>query len=1110
MKLGTFGLASLILFAVATVASGQTSLVQDFVSDGSVDIEAYFDDTNVTIYSAALDALSEVETLALGGGESKTVALPEGNYALESNNPVRVLGQPAAEQPKLIVTPTGAMAQSAIQVADPAPPVVYAAPWKGSLRHEVYNGKRARLKAVAAQGAAAITEYKWDLSDTTSTGWVAYSGRNIELDHVFPDGVLGKPWSGTITVKDASGFTASDVYNIVVRAESLDTKRNIAIDDGLWYLHKTQAQSSSGGVRIGHWNSGLSNYYVGATAIALEAFFNNGHLYTDDDTNPYADTVRRGMHYLCTRLVRYGLPHAVDDFSTDMNSNGFGLACYANHINYETGIAGLAFGGSRTPDVIAPIGIADASGRSFGDIAQDICDFLASSQADSGAGWREGGWRYGYQSTDSDMSVTQWPVLGMQAMEENFGCTIDARVKSRMIASGNYLLGVQHANGGFGYTDQTWLNTAKTGAGIACLAWVGVASTDDKVTRAKNFISGQWSNSAHTYTNMGDLYAMYAVTKAARLTNPQITTFGTHAWYDEYSTWLTSNQISDGRWDSSLYVGDHLGANMRTAIGVLILTPAVFDEPPTAFFTFDPNPADIGDVITFDGSGSSDPDDRPLTYSWEFGDGETGTGVVVTHSYDALGSYPVTLTVANDEDPPLQGTLTQMADITPPNHRPTSVPGGPYSGAIGASVFPPVTLDGSASYDTNEPVDYITKYEWELDNVFPYDFDEGNTPITQYVFTAPGTYDVALRVTDNPNAGFPNSGLSHTVWTTVEITLDDTPPEITCPANLTLECPADTDPAGTGTAMATDDSGEVVVTYADSVAPGPGSTETITRTWTATDPCGNSASCVQTIEVVDVTPPVADAGPDVEVEQESHSGTEVELAGSATDTCDADLDFAWYEGDTLLGTEATLVHTFNFGAHALTLEVTDSSGNMGEATTTVTVIDTILPEVSCAVEIDSLWSPNHRLVDVGFTFSVYDICDPEPEVAVTVTSDEATATALGAGGVEHAPDAVVAWADDGTCTVMLRAERSGVADGRVYVVTITATDNGDNQASSSCTVVVDHSKGKGGAAVDSGQIYDATIVDSETAAALREAGKSVSLHLLPGDANLDCNVNVLD
>jgi PKD repeat protein len=58
--------------------------------------------------------------------------------------------------------------------------------------------------------------------------------------------------------------------------------------------------------------------------------------------------------------------------------------------------------------------------------------------------------------------------------------------------------------------------------------------------------------------------------------------------------------------------------------------------------------------ITFDGSGSSDPNGNPLTYTWDFGDGMTGSGVNPTHAYAVGGTYAVALTVSDgsltDED----------------------------------------------------------------------------------------------------------------------------------------------------------------------------------------------------------------------------------------------------------------------------------------------------------------------------------------------------------------------------------------------------------------------------------------------------------------------------
>ncbi len=52
-----------------------------------------------------------------------------------------------------------------------------------------------------------------------------------------------------------------------------------------------------------------------------------------------------------------------------------------------------------------------------------------------------------------------------------------------------------------------------------------------------------------------------------------------------------------------------------------------------------------GTAINFNGSASSDPENNPLTYAWNFGDGGTGTGVNPSHSYATAGNYTVSLTV---------------------------------------------------------------------------------------------------------------------------------------------------------------------------------------------------------------------------------------------------------------------------------------------------------------------------------------------------------------------------------------------------------------------------------------------------------------------------------
>src|SRR6185503_656442 len=79
----------------------------------------------------------------------------------------------------------------------------------------------------------------------------------------------------------------------------------------------------------------------------------------------------------------------------------------------------------------------------------------------------------------------------------------------------------------------------------------------------------------------------------------------------------------------------------------------------------------------------------------------------------------------------------------------------------------------------------------------------------------------------------------------------------TCPADTTIDCTASTLPANTGRATATDDcSGVASTNYTDVVTAGAcAGSYTITRTWKATDNCGNFSTCVQTITVTDTHGP---------------------------------------------------------------------------------------------------------------------------------------------------------------------------------------------------------------------------------------------------------------
>ncbi|MEJ5291999.1 MAG: PKD domain-containing protein [Candidatus Methanosuratincola sp.] len=74
----------------------------------------------------------------------------------------------------------------------------------------------------------------------------------------------------------------------------------------------------------------------------------------------------------------------------------------------------------------------------------------------------------------------------------------------------------------------------------------------------------------------------------------------------------------------------------------------VENQAPTARVTASPTSGYAPLTVTFDGSGSVDPDGKIVSYAWNFGDGYTGTGAAVSHTYTSPGTYTARLTVTDD------------------------------------------------------------------------------------------------------------------------------------------------------------------------------------------------------------------------------------------------------------------------------------------------------------------------------------------------------------------------------------------------------------------------------------------------------------------------------
>ena len=193
------------------------------------------------------------------------------------------------------------------------------------------------------------------------------------------------------------------------------------------------------------------------------------------------------------------------------------------------------------------------------------------------------------------------------------------------------------------------------------------------------------------------------------------------------------------------------------------------------------------------------------------------------------------------------------------------------------------------------------------------------------------TYSVTKNWTVSDNCG--NNAIA---MQTVTFTRDVTVPVLNnVPGNATVQC--NSIPAAAAVTATDNCDASVIVTMneTNSVTDGCG---TITRTWTATDACGNTANATQVLTVIDNTPPVVTCPP-AQVFCEANSNNYTIPLLTASDNCSSALTIS-YEvtgATTRSGTGTDASGIFNTGISTITWTVKDACGNVSTCTTLVNI-----------------------------------------------------------------------------------------------------------------------------------------------------------------------------
>lgn len=221
---------------------------------------------------------------------------------------------------------------------------------------------------------------------------------------------------------------------------------------------------------------------------------------------------------------------------------------------------------------------------------------------------------------------------------------------------------------------------------------------------------------------------------------------------------------------------------------------------------------------------------------------------------------------------------------------------------------------------------------------------------------------------------------------------------------------------------------------------------------------------------VDNAPPVATCGSEKVVE----AGAPVVLDGSVADFDGGTLSFAWEDdqGTTLdagavsapaggdaveitsrpLSTGAGAAADLGLGDHVVTFTVTDDNGDASTCTLSVRVIDTVAPTLDPKISCGVLWPPNHKLHPVSILANASDASGGPVHLNASVQSSEPPDTTAGGHTPLDWTDPVIDQAT-GELRLELRAERAGKGPGRIYAITITATDASGNASTAAVSCV---------------------------------------------------------
>ena len=284
------------------------------------------------------------------------------------------------------------------------------------------------------------------------------------------------------------------------------------------------------------------------------------------------------------------------------------------------------------------------------------------------------------------------------------------------------------------------LNTTDSFAGLQSAGYVGISpylsssATNGPVTLRLSGFSVRPTNQPPTAAFTGTCTQLTCAVDGVTSTDVD-GTISSYAW--NWGDGTTTGGASSthtfakaGPATVTLTVTDDRGG-VATVTHTLTPTPPA-NLPPTAAFTVHCTMLNCD----ADSATSSDPDGTLAGFSWDWGDGSSGTGATAHHVYAAAGDATIRLTVTDNAG--ATATTTQHVTVAAP---PTQAPIALFTSNCALLTC---SVDGGGSSD---PDGTIAGYSWS--------WGDGGTSsgsTSTHTYVSPGPYTVTLTVTDNGGA----------------------------------------------------------------------------------------------------------------------------------------------------------------------------------------------------------------------------------------------------------------------------------------------------------------------------------------------------------------------